>query len=57
MIADVDYTDNFAFLVNISAQPESLLQSLEPAARGIDLDVNSVKIEFICFNQDGAISS
>ena len=45
------------FFANIS-QAESLLHSLEQAARVIGgLYVKSDKTEFMCFNQDGAISS
>ena len=41
------------FLENTPAQAESLLQ----AAKDIRLPVNTDETEFICFNQDGAISS
>ena len=49
--------DDLALLSNTPAQIQPLLRSLEQAARGIDLYVNSERIEFVSFNQDGAISS
>ena len=52
-----DYADDLALLVKSPAQAESLLPSLEQAARGIGLYVNSDKAEFTCFKQDGAIST
>ena len=54
---DIDYTDNQALLANTSAQTEWLLHRLEHAARGIGFNMNANKIEFICFKQDGAIST
>ena len=42
-------------IVNIV--PNSLLYSLEQAAIGIDISVNLDKTGFMCFDQDGAISS
>ena len=36
---------------------ESLMHSLDQAARGIGVNVNSAKIKFLYFNEDGAISS
>ena len=47
-IIDADYTDDLVLLAN----RKSLLHSLEHAARGIGLYVNSDKTEFMCFNQD-----
>ena len=54
---DADYADDIALLANTPTQVESLLHSLEQAAGGIDLCVNREKIEFICFNQRGDIST
>ena len=42
---------------NTPAQSESLLHSLEQAAKSIGFYVNTVKTEFISFNQDVAITS
>ena len=44
-------------LSNTPAQAESLLPNLKQVARGFGLYANSDKTEFLCFNQDGAISS
>ena len=49
--------DDLAFLDSISAQVKSLLYSLVQAAKGIGLYVNSDKTEFMCFNENGDISS
>ena len=43
-------------LSNTPAQAESLLYSLEQAARGIDLYVITNKSEYMSFKQKGAIS-
>ena len=56
-ITDSDYADDLALLTNTLAQAESLLHSLEQAARGVGLYVNTEKTEFMCYNQDGAIDS
>ena len=56
-ITDVAYTDDLAFLVNTTAQYESLLYSLEQTARSVVLYVNWDKTEFMCFSQDSAIFS
>ena len=42
---------------NIPAEAESQLHSLEQAARRNDIHVNANKIEFMGFEQDGAIST
>ena len=52
-ITDVDYADDIALLANTPAQAESLQQSLERAAAGIGLRVNTDKTEYLCFNQRG----
>ena len=56
-ITDADDADGIAILVNTLAQAESFLQSLERAAAGIGLHVNSHKTEYMCFNQRGNIST
>ena len=56
-ITDADHADDLALLTNTLAQAESLLHSLEQAARGVGLYVNTDKTEFMCYNQDGAIDS
>ena len=44
-------------LANTPAQAKSLKYSLEQATRGIDFLANPDKIEFVCFKQDGAITT
>ena len=44
-------------LANTPTQAESLLHSLGQAASGIGLRVNEDKMEYICFNQKGDIST
>ena len=56
-ITDADYADDIALLANIPAQAETLLHSLEQAAAGIGFHVNIDKMEYICFNQRGNIST
>ena len=56
-MTDADYTDDLALLTNTPVQFKSLLHSLKQAARGIDLYVTTNKMEFICFKQEGAIST
>ena len=56
-ITDADYTDNIALLANAPAQAETLQHSLEQAAAGIGLHVNTHKMEYMCFNQTGDIST
>ena len=46
-----------ALLVNAPAQAQTLLHSLEWAATGIGLHVNAHKMEYMCFNQTGDIST
>ena len=48
--------DDIAILANTPAQAETLLHSLERAAASIGLHVNAHKMEYMCFNQTGAIS-
>ena len=52
-----DYADDIALLANTPAQAEILLHSLEWAAAGIGLHVNTDKTEYMCFNQRGDIST
>ena len=56
-IMDMDYADDIAVLANTLAQAETLLHSLEWAAAGIGLHVNTEKTEYMCFNQRGDIST
>ena len=48
---DADYANDIAFLTNTTTQAKSLLYSLNQAARGIGLHVNTDKTEYMCFNQ------
>ena len=54
---DADYADDIALLANTPNQTETLLHSLERAAAGIGLHVNTHKTEYMCFNQTGDIST
>ena len=54
-ITDADYADDVAILANAPAQFKILLHSLERAAAGIGLHVNTHKTEYMCFNQTGDI--
>ena len=56
-ITDTDYVDDIAILANAPAQAKTLLHSLEWAAAGIGLHVNAHKMEYMCFNQTGDIST
>ena len=56
-ITNADYADDIALLANTPDQAETLLHSLERAAAGIGLHVNTHKTEFMCFNQKGNIST
>ena len=57
IITDADYTDDQVLLANTPVQAESLLYSLEQAAIGISLHMNSDKTGFMCFKEDGPIST
>ena len=48
-MTDAEYADNQALLINTLTQAESSLHSLEEAAGGIDLYMNSDKTELMCF--------
>ena len=52
---DADWADDQTLCTKTPAQAESQLYSLEQAAKGIGLCVNSNKTKFICFKQDGTI--
>ena len=56
-ITDADYADDIALLANAPAQSETLLHSLERAATGIGLYVNTQKTEYMCLNQTGDTST
>ena len=56
-IMDMDYADDIALLANTPAQAKTLLHSLEWAAAGVGLYVNADKMEFMCFNWRGNIST
>ena len=56
-ITDTDYVNDIALLVNTHTQAETLLYNLEWAAGGIGLHVNIDKMEYMCFNQRGDIST
>ena len=52
---DTDYADDRALLANTPTQAESLLPAPGYAAGGIDLNENTNKMEYMCFNWEGAI--
>ena len=56
-ITNEDYADDIVLLANAPAQAETLLHSLEQAAAGISFNVNAHKMEYMCFNQTGDIST
>ena len=56
-ITNADYTDDIVILANTPNQAETLLHSLERAAAGIGLHVNAHKMEYMCYNQTGDIST
>ena len=56
-ITNADYADDIAILANTPDQAETLLHSLERAAAGIGLYVNAHKMEYMCYNQKGDIST
>ena len=55
-ITVADYADDLALQANELAQAESPLHSLEQAAGGIGLYVNTNETEFMHFKQEGRIS-
>ena len=56
-ITDADDADDIPILANTPDQAETLLHSLERAAAGISLYVNAHKMEYMCNNQTGDIST
>ena len=56
-IMDMDYANDITLLVNTPAQAKTLQHSLERAAGGIGLHVNTDKTEYMCFNQRGDIAT
>ena len=56
-ITNADYADDIAILANTPNQAETLLHSLKWATAGIGLHVNAHKMEYICYNQTGDIST
>ena len=56
-ITDLDYADDIALLANTHAQAKTQLYNLERAAAGIGLYANAQKMEYMCFNQTGDIST
>ena len=55
-IMDINYVDDIGLLANTPTQAKSLLHSLEQAAGGIGLHVNTDKMEYMCFNRISDIS-
>ena len=53
----ITYADDIAILANTPNQTETLLNSLEWASTGIGLHVNAHKMEYMCYNQTGDIST
>ena len=56
-ITNADYANDIAILANTPDQAETLLHSLEQAATDIGLHVNTHKMEYMCFNKTGDIST
>ena len=56
-ITDTDNADHIARLVNSHTQADFLPHSLEQAAGGIGIHINTDKTEYMCFNQRGNIST
>ena len=54
---DANYFNDITLLANTPTQAKTLLLSLEWAAAGIGLHVNTDKTEYIGFNQRGDIST
>ena len=49
--------DNIALLAKAPTQAETLLHNLKQAAAGIGVHVNAHKMEYMCFNQTGNVST
>ena len=56
-LTNADYADDRALLANAPAKAKTLLHSLEQATAGISFHVNARKMEYVCFNQTGDIST
>ena len=56
-ITDADYADDIVLPAKTPTQAKTLLHSLKWAAAGISLHVNAHKMEYMCFNQTGNIST
>ena len=56
-ITNANYADDIAILAKTPNQAETLLHSLEQATAGIGLYVNAHKMEYMCYNQTGDIST
>ena len=56
-LTDSDYADDPELLANTPAQAESLLHSLERAARSIEFYVNTNKTKYMCLRLKGSIST
>ena len=56
-ITDADYVNDIELIANTPAQAKSQIHSLERATGSIGLHVNADKIEYVCFNPRGDIST
>ena len=56
-ITNVDYADDIEHLANTPTLAEFLLHNMEQVARDTRLHVSTDKTEYMCFNQEGNISS
>ena len=56
-MTDADYADYITLLANAPTQAETLLHNMERAAACIGLHVNAHKMEYMCLNQTGDIST
>ena len=56
-ITEANYANDIVLQTNTPAQAETQLHSLEWAVGGIGLHVNIDKMEYMCFNQRGDIST
>ena len=56
-ITNTDYADSIALLANTPNQAKTPLHSLERAAAGIGLHINTHKTEYMCYNQTGDITT
>ena len=56
-ITEAGYADDITLLANAPTQSETLLHSVEQAAGNIGVYVNAHKMEYMCFDQTGDIST